>query len=467
LAVGLVPVAACGSGETLLGERDSAADGDADTSDDVGRPDDVAEVADEASEAEEVGPVCGDGVIDTGEECDLLNLDGVTCVSLGHDAGGTLRCDASCHFDESRCRNPECGNGTCELGETASGCPADCHDGCGDGSCAHAENQFVCPADCGAVAISTGGTQACAVLADGTAVCWELSSRTPTRVGGFWTAFGVSVGWGHSCVLLADRTARCWGTNDLGQLGNGTTTNSDLPVVASGLADIVAISAGPLHSYAVVSDGTAFCWGDCYGSRFLSPTVVPELADLVGISAGRFQSCALLSDGTAQCWGYDTTPPEAVPGLAGAVDVSSGSDYSCAVLSDGTARCWGTGLLGDGMTTTGSDTPVVVSGLRGVNAVSVGVEHACAIPSEGTVWCWGLNDDYGHSGVIVTYGTYSDIPAQVAGLAGVEALSAGGSQLGTPTDVSVVAYSCAVLADGTAWCWGGSDGLVPVQVAAW
>jgi hypothetical protein len=47
-------------------------------------------------------PVCGNGVIEAGEQCEGADLDGETCVSLGHD-GGVLACTAGCSFDESGC----------------------------------------------------------------------------------------------------------------------------------------------------------------------------------------------------------------------------------------------------------------------------------------------------------------------------------------------------------------------------
>lgn len=49
--------------------------------------------------------VCGDGVIEGGEECEGDNLNGETCESLGY-AGGTLTCDIACSFDTSGCIVP-------------------------------------------------------------------------------------------------------------------------------------------------------------------------------------------------------------------------------------------------------------------------------------------------------------------------------------------------------------------------
>ncbi|MFC1687552.1 hypothetical protein ACFL0L_03160 [Patescibacteria group bacterium] len=55
-------------------------------------------------------PVCGDGEIEAGEECDGANLNGQSCVTQGF-AGGTLACDStSCVFDTSLC-TPVCTDG--------------------------------------------------------------------------------------------------------------------------------------------------------------------------------------------------------------------------------------------------------------------------------------------------------------------------------------------------------------------
>jgi len=53
------------------------------------------------------GPVCGNGVVETGEQCDGGNLNGQTCVGLGF-TGGTLACSGSCTFDTSGCTTGGC-----------------------------------------------------------------------------------------------------------------------------------------------------------------------------------------------------------------------------------------------------------------------------------------------------------------------------------------------------------------------
>lgn len=79
-------------------------------------------------------PVCGDGMIAGAETCDGSNLAGRTCTSLGFAGGGTLACSATCAFNVSGCSSGTCGNGTlnsgeeCDDGNTVGfdGCSATC-----------------------------------------------------------------------------------------------------------------------------------------------------------------------------------------------------------------------------------------------------------------------------------------------------------------------------------------------------
>jgi len=61
---------------------------------------------------------CGNGVVDAGEDCDGADLGGQTCQDLGF-VGGALACSGACTFDTSSCSN--CGNGQIDTGEACDG----------------------------------------------------------------------------------------------------------------------------------------------------------------------------------------------------------------------------------------------------------------------------------------------------------------------------------------------------------
>src|ERR1035441_1849035 len=71
----------------------------------------------------------------------------------------------------------------------------------------------------------------------------------------------VAAGANHSLFLKSDGTMWAWGSNQYGQLGDGTTTNRSSPVQVSGLTGVVMIAAGGFQSLAVKSDGTVWAWG--------------------------------------------------------------------------------------------------------------------------------------------------------------------------------------------------------------
>ncbi|WP_367113022.1 hypothetical protein, partial [uncultured Thiodictyon sp.] len=64
----------------------------------------------------------------------------------------------------------------------------------------------------------------------------------------------------HTCALATDGTAACWGYNWNGQLGNGTNTDSWVPVAGdrSGVLNgktLAQVSAGLYHTCALATDG--------------------------------------------------------------------------------------------------------------------------------------------------------------------------------------------------------------------
>jgi alpha-tubulin suppressor-like RCC1 family protein/phosphodiesterase/alkaline phosphatase D-like protein len=158
------------------------------------------------------------------------------------------------------------------------------------------------------------------------------------------TVVGLAGGLRHSLALCADGTVAVWGGNDFGQLGIGSTTTSLQPVplhtggVLAGKT-VVAVAAGLNSSYALCADGTLASWGQNSdgqlgnGSTVQStlPVAVTQTAALTGrtitmIGGGMSHAYAFCSDGKIALWGMNAygqlgtgdTTSSMVPVLAGA-----------------------------------------------------------------------------------------------------------------------------------------------------
>jgi len=348
--------------------------------------------------------------------------------------------------------------------------------------------------------IDAGWAHTCALASNGGVKCWggnyqgqlgngsTANSTVPVAVSGLSSGISAISGGGyHTCALTSSGGLKCWGDNEEGQLGNGNNTNSTVPVNVSGLSSGVnAISAGGYHSCALMVSGGVKCWGDNYygelGNGNTADSNVPVnvsglSSGVSAISAGGVHTCALLTSGGVKCWGYNefgqlgngnntnSKVPVNVSGLSSGVSaISAGGFHTCALLTSGGLKCWGSngfGQLGNG-NNTDSNVPVNVSGLgSGISAISGGEYHTCALSSGGGVKCWGRNY-YGQLGN--GNNIHSNVPVDVSGLSyGVSAISAGQY------------HTCALTYGGGVKCWGynGSgqlgnrnhtDSNVPVNV---
>ena len=76
---------------------------------------------------------------------------------------------------------------------------------------------------------------------------------------------GVSAGYWHTCADGSDGKVYCWGDNWYGQLGDGTTTEDPIrvPVAVRAPAGItlLGVTAGGSYTCALRAAGPAYCWG--------------------------------------------------------------------------------------------------------------------------------------------------------------------------------------------------------------
>ena len=326
--------------------------------------------------------------------------------------------------------------------------------------------------------LSTGEFVTCALADTGGVKCWGNNSEgelgdgttierhTPVNVVGLDSGVvGIANGYKHTCALTSGGGVKCWGFNADGELGDGTTDNSSTPVDVEGLTSGVAgISANGFHTCAVKTNGAVRCWGsndfgelgDGTTTTRKSSVQVSGLTSGVNVvKAGAYHTCVLMNSGNVKCWGYNSygqlgnstntnsNIPVTVTGLSGVTALTAGGSHTCVILTSGAAQCWGRGDFGQlgNAGNLSSNIPVQVTGLTsGIKSISAGQNHTCAVKGSGAAKCWGWNV-YGSVGD----GTTKDRnePVAVSGLSsGVGAIRAG------------YHHSCALLTSGGIRCWG-------------
>lgn len=320
--------------------------------------------------------------------------------------------------------------------------------------------------------VATGLSHSCAVTRQGGAWCWGLnnagqlgdgtltSRATPAGVEGLASAV-VSIAATNlsTCALTESGGVKCWGSNWRGQLGNGTTADSSLPVDVTGLSGgVVEIGMGSFHACALTQAGAVYCWGSnnggALGNGGIEDSSIPVAVSgldtgVTSIEINSSGSCAVLADGSVKCWGGTYLIPEPVPFLDTAVaQLAIGHAHRCALKKDGQVLCWGEndlGQLGDGTEQT-SAKPRIVSGLsEGIVEIASSWDFTCAKSETGLVQCWGDNV-FGQRGD----GTRTRHPTPVD----VIAVDAPFDRLAAGSN-----HNCA-RANGKVYCWGQNDGAV-------
>ena len=118
--------------------------------------------------------------------------------------------------------------------------------------------------------VSIGGVETCVTIADGRVYCWDhlaYNVSQMTQVAGISDAVKVAVGDDSACALHLRGGVSCWGRNDVGQVGDGTTTRRHVPVRLTTITDAVDVSVSSgsaavgAHACALHSDGSVSCWG--------------------------------------------------------------------------------------------------------------------------------------------------------------------------------------------------------------
>lgn len=352
----------------------------------------------------------------------------------------------------------------------------------------------------GAIQIAANQNHACAITRVQRAYCWGGNSdgqigngatgtnvTSPARVAEAPPFRAISAGGRHSCALTLAGRAYCWGSNTAGQLGNGMTAPSAVPVPVLSEERFLSIGAGFIHTCALSLSGNVFCWGTNFAGALgampsavcsdpfpntpcsLTPLAVVAAPTFRQLSVGLAHNCGLQANGVAWCWGFnsfgqtgdgtttDHMAPIQVVTNARFEHISSGGAHSCGSTFAGQAYCWGVnvvGQLGNGTQAT-VRTPVAVATSRRFLRVQASganylFSHTCAIEHGGDMYCWGGN-------VAGELGTLTPLPAcPNTGFTGTCATTptrvAGAQRYGGVAPAQQ--FTCAVTIQLRAQCWG-------------
>lgn len=220
----------------------------------------------------------------------------------------------------------------------------------------------------------------------------------------------VAAGEHHSLALAVSGDVFAWGSNAEGQLGNGTTTASDAPLLVAGpslgasdselLQPLTSVACGARHSLAINAQGQCLAWGwslhgQCGTGKaapsVATPAVVQGLGPLkcTAVAGGMAHSLVCTDQGDVYAWGLNgdgqlgdgsdvsALKPQLLEDAAlaseGVVKVAAGSRHSLLLCASGKAYAcgWGSfGQLGTGRFAS-SRTPAAVAVPAGAKVVDV------------------------------------------------------------------------------------------------
>ena len=287
--------------------------------------------------------------------------------------------------------------------------------------------------------VSAGGAVTCGITNQGPTYCWgaggegalgngqsgngsvdNRSQPTLVTTTARFTRMAQS-SFPGACALTAADDAHCWGFNSFGRLGDGTTTNRNVPTAMTGGLTFGSVELGTAHGCGVTTDSTAYCWGTALGGVLGTGTTPPD-----------------------DCGGFACTlSPVAVSGGLKFVptSIAVAGNVACAIeAGTSIAYCWGSGTIGDG--STGSPTPKAVTGGLQFAHLDANEGFVCGLTTAGAAYCWGDNDDG-------QLGSGSQLPAPTP-----QPVQGGLSFVSITTGE---AHVCGRTADGAAYCWGGND----------
>ncbi|MGB1205791.1 MAG: RCC1 domain-containing protein [Chitinophagales bacterium] len=292
----------------------------------------------------------------------------------------------------------------------------------------------------------------------------------------------IETGYIHSFGIQSDGSLWAWGNNVYSQLGNGSTTDSNIPIQIGSATWQSIVAGGGGHSLGIQSDGSLWAWGrNTFGQLGNGNIATSNIPIQIGsatwqsIVAGYVHSLGIQSDGSLWAWGRnnsgqlgngnnnDSNIPIQIGTATNWQSIETGYVHSLGIQSNGTLWAWGrnlSGQLGNG-SNTDSNIPIQIGTATNWQSVIAADNHSFGIQSDGTLWAWGrnVNGQLGNGS-----NTTSNIPIQI-GSATWQSIAAG------------YVHSLGIQSDGSLWAWGNNgngqlgngnntDSNIPIQISS-
>ena len=226
----------------------------------------------------------------------------------------------------------------------------------------------------------------------------------------------VALGSHHSACITEDGTLYTWGSNEYGQLGDGTLEDRSYPLKI--MENVKQVSLGTNHSACITEDGSLYLWGNNYygqigngksssnykdGYAYVAEPI-KIMNDVKQIELGENYSACITEDDSLYTWGWNefgnlgngeygsdkyVTSPDKI--MNNVKQVSICYEHSAAITKNGRLYMWGHNLysFGDGGR---EDSYLPVRVMDDIDQIEVGYHFSTCIADNGTLYTWGRND---------------------------------------------------------------------------
>ncbi len=268
-------------------------------------------------------------------------------------------------------------------------------------------------------------------------------------------------GRNFTIALKDDNTLWAFGSDQYGQLGNGTSSYSENAIQIGTDSDWSQIAVADHSVLAIKTNGTLWAWGRNESGQLgigtiidaIEPTQVGSANNWQQVAIGRWGAMGIKTNSSLWAWGKNdlgmlgdgTTTDQLSPVQIGTENnwskVAMGYYHTLAIKMNGTLWSWGSNVFNqiNGSIDEVVNAPTQVGTDTNWTEIAAGNAHNVAIKSDGTIWSWGYNQ-------IGYLGNGSDAenftPTQIALSGSFQKVAVG------------LGHTVALRSDGTLWSWG-------------